>query len=92
MKNKTKKFIIPLDTYEAEILFIISKDKDKIEKIIKNYFDNDYDLKRMENARTEYGGKWAQESNGAIKNQRAFVAGGSNGRNKRTVWSINYKP
>ena len=46
----------------------------------------------MANARTEYGGKWAQESGGAIKTQRAFVAGGSIGRIKRSVWKIPTKP
>jgi len=46
----------------------------------------------MANARTEYGGKWAQNSGGSIKTQRAFVAGGSNGRNKRAVWTIPTQP
>jgi len=62
------------------------------EQQFENFLSNDYDLNRMAKARTEYGGKWAQNSGGAIKTQRAFVDGYAQGRNKRCVWTIPTQP
>jgi len=80
-------------TVDYEPVFFFTKSKKYwFEPQFENFESNKYDLKRMANARTEYGGKWAQESGGAIKTQRAFVAGNSLGRNKRCVWKINTHP
>ena len=62
------------------------------EQQFEEFLSNDYDLNRMAKARTEYGGKWAQDSGGAIKTQRAFVDGYAQGRNKRCVWIIPTQP
>jgi len=62
------------------------------EQQFEEFLSNDYDRNRMANARTEYGGKWAQDSGGAIKTQRAFVDGYAQGRNKRCVWIIPTQP
>ena len=62
------------------------------EQQFENFLSNDYDRNRMAKARTEYGGKWAQNSGGAIKTQRAFVDGYAQGRNKRCVWIIPTQP
>ena len=80
-------------TVDYEPVFFFTKAKKYwFETQFEQFKSNNYDLERMANARTEYGGKWAQESGGAIKTQRAFVAGGSIGRNKRSVWKIPTKP
>jgi len=74
------------------VYFFVKSKKYWFEQIFENFESNDYDRNRMANARTEYGGKWAQDSGGSIKTQRAFVSGGANGRNKRAVWTIPTKP
>lgn len=74
------------------IFFFVKNKKYYFKQQYEEFRSNSYDRARMAKARTEYGGKWAQESGGAIKNQRAFVAGYSPGRNKRTVWTVNTKP
>jgi site-specific DNA-methyltransferase (adenine-specific) len=74
------------------VYFFVKNKKYWFEQQFEEFISNDYDRNRMANARTEYGGKWAQDSGGSIKTQRAFVAGGSNGRNKRAVWTIPTKP
>ena len=80
-------------TVDFEKIFFFSKNKKYyFETQYEKFISNQYDRNRMKNARTEYGGKWAQESGGAIKNQRAFVAGNKEGRNKRCVWRICPKP
>lgn len=77
--------------FEKVFLFVKSK-KYLFNQLFEEFESNDYDRARMAKARTEYGnGKWSQESGGAIKTQRAFVAGGKEGRNKRCVWPINTK-
>jgi DNA modification methylase len=58
----------------------------------EEFLSNDYDRNRMAKARTEYGGKWAQNSGGAIKTQKAFVDGYAQGRNKRCIWTIPTQP
>ena len=80
-------------TVDYEYLFFFSKStKYYFETQYEQFISNEYDLARMAKARTEFGGKWAQNSGGAIKTQRAFVAGNKEGRNKRAVWSICPKP
>jgi len=75
-----------------KIYFFTKSRKYFFESQYENFLSNQYDRARMERARIEYGGKWAQESGGAIKTQRAFVAGNKMGRNKRCVWTINTHP
>ena len=80
-------------TVDFEKVFFFVKNKDYwFETQYEDFQSNDFDRARMAKARTEYGGKWAQESNGSIKTQRAFVARNKEGRNKRSVWSITTKP
>ncbi len=80
-------------TVDFEYLFFFAKNnKYYFEQQFEEFKSNIYDRARMAKARTEYGGKWAQDSGGAIKQQRAFVAGYSIGRNKRSVWTICTKP
>lgn len=80
-------------TVDFEKLFFFTKNKKYyFETQFEEFRSNNYDRTRMANARTEYAGKWGQEANGAIKTQRAFVAGNKQGRNKRCVWNINTKP
>lgn len=74
------------------VLFFTKSKHYYFETQFENFESNDYDRARMAKARTEYGGKWAQESGGAIKTQRAFVAGNKLGRTKRCVWKVNTKP
>ncbi|HXG51123.1 MAG TPA: site-specific DNA-methyltransferase [candidate division Zixibacteria bacterium] len=80
-------------TVDYEPLFFFTKSKKYwFEPQYEAFESNVYDRARMAKARTEYGGKWAQESGGAIKTQRAFVAGHALGRNKRCVWRIPTRP
>ncbi len=81
-------------TVDFEKIFFFTKNKKYFfEPQFESFLSNSYDIERMAKARSEYGnGKWSKESGGSIKTQRAFVAGGKNGRNKRCVWSINTKP
>ena len=81
-------------TVDFEKIYFFTKSKKYyFEQQFESFESNDYDRARMAKARTEYGnGKWARESGGAIKTQRAFVAGHAQGRNKRCVWSINTHP
>ena len=74
--------------YEPVFFFTKSK-KYFFEPQYEPFESNDYDRARMAKAREVHGGKWAEQSGGAIKTQRAFVAGGKLGRNKRCVWRIN---
>lgn len=77
-------------TVDFEKVFFFSKNKKYFfETQFEKFRSNEYDRNRMATAREEHGGKWAQDSGGAIKTQRAFVAGHKQGRNKRTVWSVN---
>ena len=75
-----------------EVFFFVKNKKYLFEAQFEKFRSNDYDRARMAIAREEHGGKWAQDAGGAIKTQRAFVAGHKEGRNKRTVWSINTRP
>jgi len=76
-------------TVDFEYVFFFTKSKKYFFKTqFEPFQSNDYDRARMARARTEYGGKWAKESGGAIKTQRAFVAGNKEGRTKRCVWSV----
>lgn len=80
-------------TIDFEYLFFFAKNKKyHFQPQYEPLESNKYDRARMAKARTEYGGKWAQESGGAIKTQRAFVAGNKEGRNKRCVWRIFTRP
>jgi len=80
-------------TVDFEYLFFFTKSKTyHFEQQFEPFQSNEYDRGRMAKARTEYGGKWAQASGGAIKTQRAFVAGHRQGRNKRCVWPIPTRP
>ena len=76
-----------------KIFFFVRSTRYYFSQQLEAFRSNKYDRARMARGRTVYGnGKWAKESGGAIKTQRAFVAGNANGRNKRCVWSINTKP
>jgi len=80
-------------TVDFEKVYFFTKNKKYFfERQYEDFLSNQYDRARMAKARTEYGGKWAQESGGAIKTQRAFVAGNKQGRNRRCVWTINTHP
>jgi len=74
------------------ILFFVKNKKYWFEMQYEEFQSNHYDRARMAKAKTESGGRWAQESGGAIKTQRAFVAGNKQGRNKRCVWRIPTRP
>lgn len=77
-------------TVDFEYLFFFSKNKTYwFEQQFEPFQSSVYDQQRMAQPRKEYGGKWAQHSNGTIKTQRAFVAGHKQGRNKRCVWKIS---
>lgn len=77
-------------TVDFEKIFFFTKSKKYYFKTqFEEFRSNNYDRERMATAREEHGGKWAQNSGGAIKTQRAFVAGHKEGRNKRCIWSIN---
>src|SRR3990167_8387165 len=80
-------------TVDYELIFFFTKSKKYwFEQQFENFESNDYDRARMAKAREVHGGKWADNSGGAIKTQRAFVAGNKEGRTKRCVWRINTKP
>jgi len=80
-------------TVDYEPVFFFTKNKKYwFEQQFENFESNDYDRARMANAREVHGGKLADNSGGAIKTQRAFVAGNKQGRTKRCVWKINTKP
>jgi DNA modification methylase len=74
-------------------MFLLTKSK-------KYYFEtqhepfasNAVDQARMRSGRKEYSGKWGSNNRSAVPTQRAFVAGGSSGRNKRCVWQIPSRP
>lgn len=78
-----------------EPVFMLVKNKKyyfDLDAVREPFESNKYDRARMARARTEYGGKWAQESGGAIKMQRAFVAGDAKGKNPGDVWTIPTQP
>lgn len=77
-------------TVDFEYLFFFVKSKTySFKQQFEPFQSGAYDQKRMAQPRQEYNGKWAQQSNGAIKTQRAFMAGHRKGRNKRCVWKIS---
>lgn len=75
-----------------KVYFFVKSKKYNFKTQYEPFISNDYDKARMANAREVHGGKWADNSGGAIKTQRAFVAGNKEGRTKRCVWSICTKP
>lgn len=75
-----------------KIYFFVKNKKYFFKTQFEPFESNAYDKARMAKAREVHGGKWADQSGGAIKTQRAFVAGNKEGRTKRTVWKINTKP
>lgn len=75
-----------------KVFFFVKSKRYRFETQYEPFLSNAYDKARMAKAREVHGGKWADHSGGAIKTQRAFVAGGKQGRTKRCVWSICTKP
>ena len=90
------------------LFFFVKSKKYWFEQQFETMLSNDYDLNRMKNGRKEYKGKWSGNENAenfgsprartqrktwdSKRIQSAFVAGGTNGRNKRCVWIISTKP
>ena len=78
------------------LFFFTKKQKYFFTQQFEEFRSNEYDIQRMKDGRKEYDGKYSSYGkNMALKKvhrQRAFVAGNSQGRNKRAVWEINTKP
>jgi len=80
-------------TVDFEKMFFFTKSKRYyFETQHEPFASNAFDQARMRSGRKEYSGKWGSENHSAVPTQRAFVAGGSAGRNKRSVWTIPSRP
>lgn len=77
-----------------KLFFFVKSPHYYFEQQHEPHTSNEYDLKRMQNGRKTYDGKWSEATVkgwNATRLQKSFVAGAAEGRNKRCVWRIPTK-